>query len=184
MSGNAKGRRGSVGRRAAVAAGLVVALTVSACGDTPTEQVGSTALVSVIPADGAEGVASSAPIEVAFDRPIATGVHPIALQVGACPGPVVMGTWIRSADGLTLTFTPSQPLEPMTRYTIHVGGQLTDMDRAIVDLERNGLSLGGMWVTRMMVMGMTMSMGALHSGPEWLYPNGMYGLAFDFTTGP
>jgi len=29
-----------------------------------------------------------------------------------------------------------------------------------------------------------MGMGQSHSGPEWLYLNGMYGLAFGFTTGP
>mgnify|MGYP001328507354 CR=1 FL=1 len=35
-----------------------------------------------------------------------------------------------------------------------------------------------------MVMGMTgMGMGEVHNGSEWLYTNGMYGLAFAFTTG-
>ncbi len=85
--------------------------------------------------------------------------------------------------GLSLTST--QPLDPSTRYTIHVGGGLTDADGAIINLDLNGLALGGTWVTLDMVMGMTgMGMGQSHSGPEWLYLNGMYGLAFAFNTGP
>ena len=121
-----------------------------------------------------------------FDSPIAPGAgHPIALQVGDCPGPVVAGTWSRTADAMGLSFTSTQPLDPSTRYAIHVGGGLTDADGAIINLDLNGPALGGTWVTLDMVMGMTgMGMGQSHSGPEWLYLNGMYGLAFTFTTGP
>ena len=92
-----------------------------------------------------------------------------------------------TADGKGLRFTPNQPLVPSTRYTIHVGGRLTDADGAIVDLELKGPTLGGEWVTLDMVMGMSamgMPMGQSHSGPEWRDPTGTYGLAFAFTTGP
>ena len=98
---------------------------------------------------------------------------------------MVAGAWSRTADGLGLRFTPTQPLRSSTLYTIHVGGGLTDANGAVIDLDLSGPALGGTWVTRDMVMGMTaMGMGASHSGPEWLSPNGMYGLVFAFTTGP
>ena len=163
-----------------LAFGLLVSIT--ACSTSATE-VGSTGLLAVFPAPGSSGVAMDAPIEVRFGAPISSGtMHPIALQVGDCPGPVVMGTWSRTVDGLGLRFQPSQPLDPATQYTIHVGGGMTDAEGALVDLERN--VLGGMWVTREMVMGM-MGMGMTqHSGTEWQSPNGLYGLAFSFTTAP
>lgn len=151
-------------------------------------EVGTTALVGVFPSAGAASVEAGSQIEVRFDSPIAPGAgHPIALQVGDCPGPVVAGTWSRTSDGMGLRFTPTQPLVPSTRYTIHVGGGLTDADGAIIDLELNGPTLGGDWVTLDMVMGMAtmgMSMGQSHNGPEWRDPTGTYGLAFAFTTGP
>jgi hypothetical protein len=85
-----------------------------------------------------------------------------------------------------LRFTPTRPLDPSTRYTIHVGGGMTDQGGGLVDLDLHGPMLGGMWVTEEMVMGMNtmgMGMGVSHSRPEWRYVNGMYGLAFAFTTG-
>ena len=167
--------------------GPAVTMLFAACSGTPVE-AGSTALLAVIPAVGAVGVDVDAQIEVRFDSPIAPGAaHPIALQVGDCPGPVVAGTWSRTADGMGLRFAPTQPLDPSTQYTIHVGGGLTDVDGAVIDLDLHGPALGGTWVTLDMVMGMSsigMGMGQSHSGPEWLYLNGMYGLAFAFTTGP
>ena len=165
---------------------ILLTLLLAACSTSTPVEVGSTALLTTIPAAGAAGVDVNAQIEVRFDSPIASGAgHPIALQVGDCPGPVVAGTWSRTADGMGLRFTSTQPLYPSTRYTIHVGGGLTDADGAIMNLDLNGPALGGTWVTLDMVMGMTgMGMGQSHSGPEWLYLNGMYGLAFAFTTEP
>ena len=164
--------------------GLGLALFLAACSESPAD-VGSTSLLTVAPSPGAVSVEVDTRIEVRFDAPIAAFGGPIALQVGDCPGPVVAGTWSRMADGMGLDFTPDQPLDPSTRYTVHVGGGMTDAEGATVDLERHGLGLGGTWVTLEMVMGMPgMGMGPLHGGPEWLYPNGMYGLAFAFTTGP
>lgn len=158
------------------------------CSGTPVE-VGTTALLAVVPTAGAVGVDVNAPMEVRFDSPITPrAAYPIALQLGDCPGPVVAGMWSRTADGMALRFTPAQPLDPSTRYTIHVGGGLTGTDGAIANLELHGLGLGGSWVTLDMVMGMAglgmgMGMAVSHSGQEWLYTNGMYGLAFAFTTG-
>ena len=165
---------------------ILLTLLLAACSTSTSVEVGSTALLTTNPAAGTAGVDVKAQIEVRFDSPIAPGAgHPIALQVGDCPGPVVAGTWSRTADGMGLRFTSTQPLDPSTRYTIHVGGGLTDADGAIINLDLNGLALGGTWVTLDMVMGMTgMGMGQSHSGPDWLYLNGMYGLAFGFNTGP
>jgi len=93
--------------------------------------------------------------------------------------------WFQDADGMGLSFTPTQTLDPSTRYTIHVGGGMTDTDGGIINLDLNGPALGGTWVTLEMVTGMTaMGMGPSHSGPQWLSLNGMYGLAFAFTTRP
>ena len=164
---------------------VVAALVWAACSTSTSPEVGSTALVTVFPAAGAEGVALDIGVEVTFDAPLEAGsAYPIALQLGDCPGPVVAGVWSRTDDGTGLTFTPSEPLAPSTLYTIHVGGGLPDVRGARVDLDRHGPTLGGAWVTREMVMGMTMmGMSASHSGPEWQSPNGKYGLAFSFRGG-
>ena len=160
-------------------------LLVLACSDSPTE-VGTTVLLSVTPMDGATDVGTTPAIEVRFDRPVPPGTAELfALQLGDCPGPVVPGFWGESPDRRVFTFLPMAPLEPGTRYTIHVGGGIPDGDGALVDLEMNGPALGGMWVTESMVLGMNgMGMGSMvsHSGPGWRGPNGFYGLAFDFTT--
>ena len=167
---------------------ILLALVVAGCSTGTPLEPAPTALLTTLPAAGATAVDVNAQIEVRFDSPLAPGAgHPIALQVGDCPGPVVAGTWTLTADGKGLTFTSTQPLDPSTRYTIHVGGGVRDAAAALVDLDLHGPGLGGTWVTLNMVMGMTsmgMGMGPLHSGPEWRYPNGMYGLAFAFTTGP
>jgi len=156
------------------------------CSSAPTG-VGSIALLDVVPAGGAANVGIDAAIEVRFDNIVAPGAtQPIALQVGECPGPVVFGVWSRTADGLGLRFEPSQSLSPSTLYTIHIGGGITGSEGEFVDLESQGLALGGTWVTRAMVMDMVgagMGMSPIHNGPEWLYTNGMYGLAFTFSTG-
>ena len=168
-----------------LAASLIFSCAALACGESPVE-VGSTALASVTPTADAVGVAVDARIEVRFGAPVAAGGgHPIALQVGACPGPVVAGSWERSSDGLALRFTPAQPLAPGSLYTIHVGGGLTDADAATIDFGP-GEALGGSWVTLEMVRGMPsmgMGMGVAHDGPAWRHPNGLYGMSFSFTTG-
>jgi hypothetical protein len=165
-----------------------VTLLTLACSDEAVEpELASTALMSVTPVDGAVDVDTNPTIEVRFDHPVVAGANAlIALQLGDCPGPVVMGMWSPSSEGRVLRFEPTRPLEPGMRYTVHVGGGITDVNGNQVDLETHGPSLGGMWVTQAMVMGMgSMGMGSMvsHAGPGWLHPNGFYGLAFDFTTG-
>ena len=123
---------------------VLLTLLLAACSTSTTLEVGSTALLTTSPAAGASGVDANVEIVVRFDSPVSPGTnHPIALQVGDCPGPVVAGTWSRTADGMGLTFASTQPLDPSTRYTIHVGGGLTDADGAIINLDLNGPVLGG-----------------------------------------
>lgn len=80
-------------------------------------------------------------------------------------------------------------LAEMARATESLGSTLSVPGLIAVELDMAAYVmalLGGMWVTRDMVMGMSgmgIGMGQPHSGPEWLYPNNMYGLAFAFTTG-
>lgn len=160
---------------------------LAACSDSPV-QVGVSQLLSVTPLDGAMDVGTNPTIEVRFSQPLAPGAEMlIALQLGACPGPVVAGTWSRSPDGRVLSFRPMSALDPGTHYTIHLGGGITDGGGKRIDMETHGPGLGGMWVTEAMVMGMNgmgMGMGSMvsHSGPGWRHSNGFYGLAFDFTT--
>jgi hypothetical protein len=47
------------------------------------------------------------------------------------------------ADGTRLVFTPTQPLQPVTTYTIHLGGGMTDTRGRHVDLETHGAHMGG-----------------------------------------
>jgi hypothetical protein len=165
-----------------------VTLLAVACSESPADSnTTPSVLLSVTPAHGTADVTTTPTIEVRFDRPVAAGAAMlIALQVGDCPGPVVSGTWSRSTDGTALHFHPMDDLSPGTRYSIHVGGGMTDEDGNPIDMETHGPGLGGMWVTESMVMGMNgMGMGSMvsHAGAGWRHANGFYGLAFGFTTG-
>ena len=97
---------------------ILLTLLLAACSTSTSVEVGSTALLTTNPAAGTAGVDVKAQIEVRFDSPIAPGAgHPIALQVGDCPGPVVAGTWSRTADGMGLRFTSTQP--PRSVHSVH-----------------------------------------------------------------
>lgn len=146
-----------------------------------------TALLSVQPASGSANVSVGTTVVVAFDHGVAAGMEAYAaLHEGTLAGPVVAGTWTRSADGTKLTFTPAAPLKPSTPYVIHLGGNMMDEDGHRVDLEMHGSSMGGQWATQsMMTGGMGMDGGSMgsHVGAGWQHPgNGSYGMIFTFTT--
>ena len=178
---------------------VVVALGLAGCSgdamaptmDDQADAAGETTLLSVQPAVGARNVTTQTQVTVTFDGPVsADALALMALQEGACPAPVVAGQWQLAADRRSAVFTPSMTLRPNTMYSLHVGGRLKDAIGGIVDIERHGPNLGGTWVTLDMAggmagMGMEMGMGsaANHAGPGWQHTNGMYGLAFSFTTG-
>jgi len=167
-----------------------VGLLAGACSesDTPLEpEVGSTALLSVVPQGGSTDVDRFAPVVVEFDHAVMEGMEDYALlHEGDVTGPEVAGTWTLSTDRTVLTFTPASALAPSTRYTIHLGGGMMDADGEHVDLGTHGDPMGGAWATPGMMGGGMMggAMGEKHMGEGWNHPtNGSYGMVFSFTTG-
>lgn len=172
-----------------------VGLLASACSesDTPLEpEVGSTALLSVVPQGGSADVDRFAPVVAEFDHPVMEGMEDYALlHEGDVTGPEVAGSWIFSTDRMVLTFTPASALAPSTRYTIHLGGGMMDADGEQVDLGTHGDHMGGAWATPGMMGGGMMdggpmggAMGEQHMGEGWEHPtNGSFGMVFSFTTG-
>ena len=85
-------------------------------GDTP-------AFMSVIPAGGAMGVSPNAPITFRWGTPMGFGMEQfVDLHEDDLGGLTVPMSCAWSADQTTLTCTPTAPLQPGTRYVVHVGG--------------------------------------------------------------
>lgn len=164
----------------------------SACSDdgTTPEVEEETRLLSVVPEGGATDVDPNGPIEVRFGHPMMSGMEDYALlHLGDVTGPEVVGTWSLSPDGTLLTFTAESPLQPATRYTIHLGGGMMDEGGRPIDWQIHGSHMGGEWANDAMMgsgmgggMGMGGAVGAGHMGSGWEHPNGSYGMIFAFTT--
>jgi hypothetical protein len=108
----------------------------------------------------------------------------VALHEGDVRGPVVDGTWRLEAYGTRLVFTPTQPLQPFTAHTIHLGGGMTDTRGRHVDLETHGAHMGGNWASGSMMTGGMMGGGHDHMNDGWYHSgNGSYGMVFTFTAG-
>lgn len=75
------------------------------------------AVVSTSPAADDPGVPTTAPVAVTVSAPLAAGS--LALSAGST---AVAGASTTSADGRTLTFTPSAPLSPEVTYTATATG--------------------------------------------------------------
>jgi len=180
-----------------VAAGLMAAglLALGACGGSATAPAaGPTApavLASVVPVGGATGVNPSAPITLTFTHamPAAAPMY-VELREGSLTGPQVAGTASWSADGLMLTFTPTAVLKAATTYVLHVGGGMVDAAGDSVDYSECP-RYGGQSVTAGMMglgaggMGGGMGNGGMangNTGAGWRGGDGMYGMAFTFTT--
>ncbi len=167
---------------------LVVGLTIAACQDGRTEPLHEpAALLSVTPRGGATDVGVATTVMVRFDHAIHDHMTAYAaLHEGDVNGPDVPGTWALSEDGTVLSFSPDAPLEPATQYTIHLGGGMTDAQGRHVNLENNGMDMGGEWATgSMMSGGMDGMMDGRHPhmGDGWQHPsNGSYGMLFTFMT--
>jgi Bacterial Ig-like domain len=163
---------------------IVTALLVGtvACSGTSTGPSSpATALVSVTPTGGATSVPPSAPIVITFSHAMGSGMEMyVSLHDGDVTGPTVpcVANW--SSDRMTLTFTPSAPLKSATAYALHVGGGMKDADGNPIDMTVHGM-MGGQWASGSMMNGGGM-MGGQEMGPGWMGSNGMYGLAFRFTT--
>jgi hypothetical protein len=175
-------------RRMAYAASLpALSIALVACADDPNAPAEETVLLSVIPEGGATNVDTETPIELAFDHAMGNAIYAALHEGGDVAGPLVDGTWSWSPDSARVTFTPVSPLSPQTRYTIHVGGGMTDLDGHMIDFEQHGYDMGGEWVTQGM-MDQRMMNGTMMGeddmmGEGWQHANGSYGMVFSFTTG-
>ena len=146
--------------------------------------VTSPTFMSVSPGGGAMGVAVGTPLELHWGAPMRVGMEQyVDLHMGDLSGPVVPMSCVWSGDQGTLVCTPSSPLQPGTRYVIHVGGGMADTNGQVIDMGMYGPGFGGQWVQGGM-------MGAGHGGTAWgmmgagwRHSNGAFGMAFTFTTG-
>jgi hypothetical protein len=98
-------------------------------------------------------------------------------------GPLVDGAWSWSQDRMRLMFTPDAALMPATRYTVHVGGGMMDVEGHVIDLGEHGPGMGGQWITQGMMQGCAMQVCGGMMGQGWTHPdNGSFGMGFTFTT--
>jgi hypothetical protein len=179
----------NLGKRISLVFTLVALAGLNACSDKdPTGAVANeeAAFLSVSPAGGATSVDPGSPVTVRFDHPMAEGQEAYcALHEGGLDGREVPGRWGWSEDHHRLTFKPDQPFEHAHEYTLHVGGGMLSEHGYPMSFEQHGHAMGGEWVEESMfgpdggMMG-----GHDHMGDGWRHQNGMYGMAFSFTTAP
>ena len=163
-------------------AAIVVAsgALVAACRSESSAPLASPVVSSVTPSAGATNVAASAPIIVAFNMAMMTGMElTVALHAGTITGPQVAGTAVWSSDRRTLTFTPLQPLRPKTAYAFHLGGSMLSASGQALN-HSQCQQLGAQPVTGAMMGGGGMGPGMMGSG--WQGTKGTYGMIFTFTT--
>jgi hypothetical protein len=163
---------------------LIVAAAILGVGCGSSREMGSmmtgpstgTELLEVSPSGGATGVSVGTNISISFSHAMLQGMEQyVDLHEGDLDGPLVPMHCAWSSDRRTLACTPDAPLQPHTRYALHIGGGMMDADDHPVDLALMGPGMGGQWV-----------MGASHHGPMmgsgWHGSNGSYGMSFSFTT--
>ena len=146
--------------------------------------VASSGFMSLSPGGGSTGVPVGSPLEFRWDVAMGAGMEQfVDVHMGDLSGPVAPMSCAWSRDRTTLACTPSSPLEPGTRYVVHMGGGMVDANGQLVDMDMYGPRFGGQWV-----QGGMMSAG--HGGTpwgmmggRWQHANGSYGMAFTFTTG-
>lgn len=179
--------------RGALAASVIGILAVGAAScskdatapSTPTPEA---SLTAVSPQGGSANVSTTAAITIRFDHAMpATMQAYVTLHSGDVTGPLVPCSAAWSADSLTLTMTPTNPLQPSATYTIHMGGAMMDARGDSVDLGKHGPGMGGQSASGSMMTGSGMMggggpMAGQEMGPGWAGGNGMYGMVFTFTT--
>lgn len=145
-------------------------------------------LTAIRPAGGSANVSTATAITIGFDHAMpASMLAYITLHQGDVTGPLVPCSAAWSADSLTLTMTPVNPLQAATAYTVHMGGAMLDAQGDTVDLGGHGPGMGGQSASSPMMMGSGMMggggpMAGQEMGPGWAGSNGMYGMVFTFTT--
>ena len=90
-------------------------------------------VVSLVPANGAQGVDPSVPVVVQFDRsvyPPSANSYAIQLSDFSHNSDPIGGNIALSTDGITLTFTPASPLPPNSTIQVQVSCSSSLLDLA------------------------------------------------------
>lgn len=169
----------------------VLAIGATSCAKdatAPSPVMPQASLTAISPQGGSANVGTASTIAIRFDHAMPAPMQGYAtLHQGDVTGPLVPCSAAWSADSLILTMTPTNPLQPSTSYTIHLGGAMMDARGDTVDLGRHGPGMGGQSASGSMMMGSGMMggggpMAGQEMGPGWTGGNGMYGMVFTFTT--
>ena len=178
-------------KQLAVHVTAVLAIGCAACvteATAPTPANSHASLTAIRPTGGSANVSTATAITIGFDHAMpASMLAYITLHQGDVTGPLVPCSAAWSADSLTLTMTPTNPLQPSATYTIHMGGAMMDAGGDLVDLSKHGPGMGGRSASSSMMTGSGMMggggpMAGQEMGPGWAGDNGMYGMVFTFTT--
>jgi hypothetical protein len=151
----------------------------SGAGGTPA----AAALMSVLPAAGATGVAVGSSVMLRFSGAMGAGMEEwVDLHVADLSGAQVgmVCTW--SGDRVLLTCAPASPLASHTTYAIHLGGGMTSAGGGAVDYMTYGPGMGGQWIMGGMMTGTHAGRGWDMMASGWRNANGSYGMVFAFTT--
>lgn len=166
---------------------LFASLAIAACGGGDSigpSAVATTELVSVMPSGGSTGVSGTGPMVMTFSHPMMAGMEQyLDLHQGNASGPLVAITCTWSADRLTVTCVPGQPLQAKSPYALHMGGGMIDADDHAVDMTQHQPQTGGQWLMPGMMGGMHAGAPMSRMGAGWKGANGSYGMVFTFTTG-
>jgi Bacterial Ig-like domain len=165
---------------------LVSLVAATACGSDGTglSVPITTELVSVTPHGGSTGVSTVGPMVLTFSQPMMAGMEQyMDLHQGDASGPLVATDCTWSADRLSVTCVPEQPLEPNAQYTFHAGGGMMDGDDHTIDIGQHMAQTGGQWLMPGMMGGMHAGAPMAGMGTGWKGANGPYGMIFTFTTG-
>jgi hypothetical protein len=114
-----------------LSAALIIAVAISAAcggdGGGPNGDRTAPAVISVVPAQGATGVARTTTVTATFSEPVApTTVTAATFTLKATgTGTPVAGTL--AVTGSTVAFTPGAPLAFNTSYTVTIGTGITDV---------------------------------------------------------
>jgi hypothetical protein len=168
--------------------GVLAVAAASCTRDAFAPTLPRTSLTGISPQGGSASVSTTTAITVRFDHAMPASMQAyVTLHQGDVTGSLVPCSAAWSADSLTLNMTPTNPLQPSTTYTIHMGGAIMDAFGDSVDLGRHGTGMGGESASGSMMTGSGMMggggpMAGQEMGPGWAGGDGMYGMVFTFTT--
>ena len=148
------------------------------CSSGMTDANVGTQLLSVSPRGGAVDISTAPDVVLTFSQPMTPGTEQyMALHRGGLTGPTMPMSCNWSDGQKTLVCRPTQPLDSVAGYTIHMGGGMMDAQGQPVAMGRSGMGMGGNWATGGMMGGQQGMMGT-----GWRDSDGSYGMAFGFTT--